>query len=404
MPVKAEFSGEFPGIVHDTSASGQTLFIEPLAALETNNRLRTLRLEEEREVARILAEFSRRVGRRRRRDRTQRRRFCAALDLLAAKPRLRSAMNAVAPELAKTRRSSSSTAAIRCSASARSRNRSRSTTTYAAARHQRAEHGRQDRRAQDGRAVRRDDVLRHARAGRPRDRRSAASRASSPTSATNSRSRQHIDVLGAPGPHARDARPCRRTHAGAHRRDRRRHRTQRRRGARHRDARAAARSRRARGLVTTHATELKLFAHARPASRTRACASTRTPSRRRSPRCRRAGTVAGVSARAGDWHSTGSVIERAAALARHARTRLRGALAELSLRNAELQSERDALRRRAPAASAARRGALQRARDARRRAARVRRARRGAHAARCATSFGRTAAARGRAPARARRR
>jgi DNA mismatch repair protein MutS2 len=62
VPIKAEFSGEFPGIVHDTSSSGQTLFVEPLAALETNNRLRTLRLEEEREIQRILGELSRRVG------------------------------------------------------------------------------------------------------------------------------------------------------------------------------------------------------------------------------------------------------------------------------------------------------------------------------------------------------
>jgi DNA mismatch repair protein MutS2 len=62
VPIKAEFSGEFPGIVHDTSSSGQTLFVEPLAALESNNRLRTLRLEEEREIQRILGELSRRVG------------------------------------------------------------------------------------------------------------------------------------------------------------------------------------------------------------------------------------------------------------------------------------------------------------------------------------------------------
>ncbi len=48
--------------MHDTSASGQTLFVEPLAALEANNRVRTLRIEEEREVARILEALSRDVG------------------------------------------------------------------------------------------------------------------------------------------------------------------------------------------------------------------------------------------------------------------------------------------------------------------------------------------------------
>ncbi|MEO6990672.1 MAG: Smr/MutS family protein [Candidatus Baltobacteraceae bacterium] len=62
IPVKAEFSGLVPGVVHDTSASGHTLFVEPLAALETNNRVRTLRIEEEREVARVLADLSALVG------------------------------------------------------------------------------------------------------------------------------------------------------------------------------------------------------------------------------------------------------------------------------------------------------------------------------------------------------
>jgi DNA mismatch repair protein MutS2 len=98
VPIKAEFSGEFPGIVHDTSASGQTLFVEPLAALDSNNRLRTLRLEEEREVARILAEFSRRVGT----DAETIERnvdILADVDLLGAKAATAEAMNANAPEL-----------------------------------------------------------------------------------------------------------------------------------------------------------------------------------------------------------------------------------------------------------------------------------------------------------------
>ncbi|MHB8461601.1 MAG: endonuclease MutS2 [Vulcanimicrobiaceae bacterium] len=62
VPIKAEFVGEFPGVVHDTSGSGQTLFVEPLAAMEVNNRVRTLQLEEEREIARILEALSREVG------------------------------------------------------------------------------------------------------------------------------------------------------------------------------------------------------------------------------------------------------------------------------------------------------------------------------------------------------
>ena len=62
IPLKADFKGRIPGIVHDQSASGATLFIEPLATVELNNRWRELQLEEEREVQRILAELSSLVG------------------------------------------------------------------------------------------------------------------------------------------------------------------------------------------------------------------------------------------------------------------------------------------------------------------------------------------------------
>jgi DNA mismatch repair protein MutS2 len=62
IPVRAEFRGSVPGIVHDQSASGATLFVEPLAVVEMGNRWRTLRLDEEREVERILAALSMAVG------------------------------------------------------------------------------------------------------------------------------------------------------------------------------------------------------------------------------------------------------------------------------------------------------------------------------------------------------
>ncbi len=58
IPVKADFKGRIPGIVHDTSASGATLFIEPLSAVELGNRWRQSRIEEEKEVERILAALS----------------------------------------------------------------------------------------------------------------------------------------------------------------------------------------------------------------------------------------------------------------------------------------------------------------------------------------------------------
>ncbi|MBP5658293.1 MAG: endonuclease MutS2, partial [Clostridia bacterium] len=61
VPVRAEYKNEIKGLVHDTSASGQTLFIEPMAVLEANNKLRELRSAESHEIERILARLSEQV-------------------------------------------------------------------------------------------------------------------------------------------------------------------------------------------------------------------------------------------------------------------------------------------------------------------------------------------------------
>ncbi len=98
VPVKAEFSGEIPGIVHDTSSSGQTLFVEPLESLEANNRVRALRVQEEVEVARILAELSALVGAESGQVDVDVDVY-VDLDLAAARAAIAHRMQAVAPEL-----------------------------------------------------------------------------------------------------------------------------------------------------------------------------------------------------------------------------------------------------------------------------------------------------------------
>jgi DNA mismatch repair protein MutS2 len=102
IPLKAEFRGRIPGIVHDTSASGASLFIEPLSVVETANRWREAQLEEQKEVERILAVLSSQVGGVAD-ELAWTVQALAELDLAMAKARYADALDATEPILAKRR-------------------------------------------------------------------------------------------------------------------------------------------------------------------------------------------------------------------------------------------------------------------------------------------------------------
>src|SRR5437667_5161377 len=96
IPLRAEFKGRIPGIVHDQSSSGATIIIEPLATVELNNSWRELQLEEENEIRRILQALSDQVAHESEYIiRTVE--GLAHLDLIFAKARYANAIRATAP-------------------------------------------------------------------------------------------------------------------------------------------------------------------------------------------------------------------------------------------------------------------------------------------------------------------
>ena len=101
VPVKQEHRGKISGIIHDQSATGATIFIEPQVIVNLNNELRELELEEKAEIERILAELSSNVAEHFH-DLLHNQKLLIAMDVIFAKGKLSSAMGGEEPKLSET--------------------------------------------------------------------------------------------------------------------------------------------------------------------------------------------------------------------------------------------------------------------------------------------------------------
>ncbi len=97
IPVKAEHRGQIPGMIHDQSSTGSTLFVEPMAVIKLNNDLRELELKEEKEIEMILVTLSARCG-----EETEALRddldLLTKLDFIFARAQLSRSMNGTQPD------------------------------------------------------------------------------------------------------------------------------------------------------------------------------------------------------------------------------------------------------------------------------------------------------------------
>lgn len=98
VPVKSEFKGQVPGLVHDVSSTGSTFFIEPMSAVNANNALRELFVRERKEIERILAELSAEAAAYQ--EHINRNfEILVFLDCIFAKAKLSFQMNAIEPQI-----------------------------------------------------------------------------------------------------------------------------------------------------------------------------------------------------------------------------------------------------------------------------------------------------------------
>ncbi|GEN31471.1 DNA mismatch repair protein MutS2 [Cerasibacillus quisquiliarum] len=98
IPVKQEYRATIGGIVHDQSASGQTLFMEPRIVVELNNKMREGKMEEKREIERILTELTQRIAEHRL-ELEQNIDILAKIDFIHARGKLAQEMRASRPTM-----------------------------------------------------------------------------------------------------------------------------------------------------------------------------------------------------------------------------------------------------------------------------------------------------------------
>jgi len=100
VPVKAEYKSKIPGLIHDQSASGATIFVEPFTVVQLNNDIRSRKAEERNEINRILTELSREV-RSRISEIEENINILAEIDFLFAKGKLSLDMDGISPKINK---------------------------------------------------------------------------------------------------------------------------------------------------------------------------------------------------------------------------------------------------------------------------------------------------------------